>query len=982
MLFFKHLARLDAGRIILRLGWALLLVAGAAAQEKPILRLDTGGHMAVVTMMVPSPDGHQLYTASEDKTVRVWDIETGECLRVLRGWISSGHEGKIYALDINPAGEILAVGGMISGFDYPNTSIRLLNPKTGEVVRVLREHRNVVYNVKFSPDGRLLASSSGDRTARIWPVDDLTTATLRERFVLEGHEGDIYGLAWSPDGKILATAGNDKRLILWDAQTGRQLRSAESDSAIGRCVFSPDGRSIVTGEDSGAVKLWDAANLGTPRVLRKVEGGDLTDIAFSPDGSVLACAGSHIERFEDSWRRPVFLLNPVTGEQTGAFYMHNNTIQGIAFDPHGRWIATAGGNDNEIWVWNPASTQPIRRLQGQGRAAYACAFGLREASIFFGNINEHKNLQAENSITGGYSLSRMGPLKWSEIEGGNFKSAYREANGKTIETEGLLYQPDISIGGNKIDWPYEGDTITCHTFTPDGKYAIVGSEFAITLFDVESGRRLGFFSGHEGGVWGLSVSPDGRLLLSASKDQSLKLWRVDTRELVATFFFAADGEWVVWTRSGYYAASAQGDKYVGWHLNGETDEAAEFFHAEQFRPVFNRPDVVKSAIFLGSEEEGLKRANQLLERVKEEAHPDQIQLIRPPRISFTNPEDGSFTREEAVRLEYAVESVREVKVVRVTVNGRMLDRTRDRGLSILGRDRGAIEVPLDPGLNRITVFAMHDLAMARREVRVRRIGKDEAPPGAMRPGRLLILSIGVDEYPNLEKNAQLVFTQNDAREIAGAFESLRGRLFADVELRLLAGKDGALPDGDAVREALKLFAKSEIQDTCVLFIAGHAITSRDGTYYFVPRDAKRLPNGALNSETLVHWNAIRQALDVPGSKIMLVDTCHAAAASGSSQTEINNDELFKILQDDSTVILTASRSTEKAAENPRWGHGAFTKSLLEGARDKKADANQDGLVSISEIDQFVSQAVPKMTNNAQTPITFAPKGGEALVIYK
>ncbi|MFP4579640.1 MAG: caspase family protein [Candidatus Sumerlaeia bacterium] len=954
------------------------------AQERPILRLDTGGHMAAVTMMVFSPDGQLLYTASEDKTVRVWDVETGECLRVLRGWLASGHEGKLYAIDISPDGRVLALGGVLSGYDFPNTSIRLIDPQTGQMIQVLREHGNVIYNVKFSPDGKWLASSSGDQTVKVWPVEDLGRDDIEPKFTLNGHTGDIYGLAWSPDGASLLSSGNDGRLILWNTASGEIRHEARRDSPISRCAFSPDGSRIITGEDGGAVLVWNAESLEVEREIVKVDEGDLSDVAYSPGGQVIACGGSYLAANDGVWTRPVFLYNPLTGEQKGTFYMHTNTIQGIAFSPNGRWIATAGGNDSEIWIWNADSQLPLHMLKGQGQTLWASAFGLNVAGIFWGVINEGKNLQSGNPITGGFSLSEMRPMRWSEVEQAGIKSTYHEVDGKTIEAPGVLYQPELTIAGNKIDWPYEADTITCYTFTPDGKYAIVGSEFALVLFDAETGERLGFFSGHEGGIRSIGISPDGRLLLSGSKDQTLKLWKIDSRQLVASFFFAQDREWVVWTESGYYAASAQGDKYVGWHLNGETNEKAEFYHAEQFRPIFNRPDVVKQTIFLGSEELGLARANALIQRAEEKAHPDRIQQIRPPEITIAAPADGTFTREGSVFLRYKIDSVREVRMVRVTVNGKMLDKTRELGQSVLKKDEGIIEVPLDAGLNRLTVFATHDLALSRKKVRIRRIGEDEAAPGAMRPGKLYVVAIGVDKYPNLPPKNQLDFTDDDAREIAAAMARLKGRLFADVEVRLLDGNAGEYPTAKTLHDALGIFSKAGIQDTCVLFIAGHGITTREGTYFFVPRDAEKLQSGALNLDTMVHWQTIRQALDVPGRKMMLVDTCHAAAASGSgsSQQNINPDELFKILQDDSTVIMTASRSTEKSAENPRWGHGAFTKCLLEGLREKEADITNDNLISIEEIDNYVSKAVPKLTDNKQNPITFAPLGGESLIIYK
>ena len=153
------------------------------AAAPPILVLDSGGHTSIVWKVLFTPDGKELISVSDDKTIRFWDVASGEPIRVLRPPIGPGHEGRLYAAALSPDGRTLAVGGW--GLKDAIGSIYLISTATGRIERVLKGHTNVIHSLAFGvpPGGRLLlASGSGDNTARIWDV-----AAGECRRVLEGH---------------------------------------------------------------------------------------------------------------------------------------------------------------------------------------------------------------------------------------------------------------------------------------------------------------------------------------------------------------------------------------------------------------------------------------------------------------------------------------------------------------------------------------------------------------------------------------------------------------------------------------------------------------------------------------------------------------------------------------------------------------------------------------------------------------------------
>jgi WD40 repeat protein len=957
-------------------------------QGGPLLMLDTGGHMAKMQSLAFTPDGKQLVSASDDKVIRVWDWRAGKTIRMIRGQIGPSHEGKIFATALSSDGHWLAAGGWTGVPGEQGHAIRLYDFATGKLVALLKGHTDVVLSLAFSPDGKQLISGSGpgDCSAIIWDVEG--RKFLRR---LRGHKAEIYGIAFTPDGQRVVTASVDTTLRLWGVSDGGLIAELKGhkDKVRSLAVRLPDSM-IASGDAAGEIRLWDGI---TGKFLRTLvnQGGLVGSLRFSQDGrQLLSTCG-----FDGcSWTQRVW--DVATGRENVTSTEHKNTVIASTISPDGRLAATGGGSNHEIRVWELATGAPVNGpknkplvLAGTGTTGWAVGLSTDGQRLAWGRTlrpiarNNLGPLELQIRLP-----NRMQNLGRPEVMNGNAAKSFvraRDVSGAYTLTDraggnyGLQAILDLKQGDKVIASIERGGANgyqhRAYTFTPDGQAIIsAGDSGVLSAYDL-MGKHIGDFVGHEGDVFAVTPSPDGRYLVSGSADQTVRLWNLKTHELIATLFNGTDGEWVMWTPQGYYTGSPGADKIVGWQINKGQDQVPDYVGADQLRDHLNRPDIVEKAIILASAEQAVREAPGATFKLAD-------LLARPvPRFSILSPLADAVQHGGRAVVKIAVEDTPDrIKAIRVQVNGREIgDVTPDDGSGGFGAGERMLVVPLARGKNEVRITLTNAIGEKAEVLTLNHEGE-----GALdKHGTLYILAIGVDKYPRLgntcgtlgDKSCNLTVSGADARALVDAVEKRLGPAHDRVVKRLLVDGAGGKDDPTAVNilDAIDTLKQAEETDTVLLFSAGHGFN--DGpNYRFLATNAE-WEGSALRGSTVVPWYALQEAVEAAkGRRILFIDTCHAGNAY--------NQRLGNAAYHANIIAYTAARFDQTAREDDKLGHGLFTYAMIEALEGKGGIAQRREITTKSLADYVIKRVeeLAKAQNASQEPQYFKGRDAEDYVL--
>jgi WD40 repeat protein len=287
-----------------------------------------------------SPDGKTLAYKDHRHGVRLWEVATGR----ERSWLRGPHRD-VVVLAFSPVATWLGAAWLGLA---PNPPLVAQRARLGAT---LHDNRTV-FSVAFSPDGKTLASGGGDKAIKLWDV-----AGGKEKAALKGHTAAVFSVAFSPDGRTLASGGGDKTIKLWEVAAGREMATLKGHAAAVLSVaFSPDGKTLASGGRDKTIKLWDVAG-GKERSTLEGHTHWVTAVRFSPDGKALA-SGSH--------DRTIKLWDVANGKEEAILEGHTKGVVSVAYCPDGKALASAS-LDATVRLWEVATGRTTATLeQGSG----------------------------------------------------------------------------------------------------------------------------------------------------------------------------------------------------------------------------------------------------------------------------------------------------------------------------------------------------------------------------------------------------------------------------------------------------------------------------------------------------------------------------------------------------------------------------------------------------------------------------------------
>lgn len=934
---------------------------------RPILRIETSMHSAPIRRIDIDKSGHWLVTASDDKTVRVWDVfdlvakqnrleQNINPTLIIRPPIGEDQEGQLGAVAISPNGEFIATGGK-TGTLETGASIYIFSRSKGNLLGQVEGIPSTIQSLALSADGRLLAVTLGVGGMRLFAVGSINNASrqLQLRLIAEDREyGDLSGGShFSPDGLMLVTSCRDGFVRLYDvtnigAKSFHKLKPiAKQMTLAGKhgpysVKFSPDGHKIAIGFVAPEVQILSVNNLNLIHKLytSDTKEGSFSEVGWSHNGRTLYAAGSYHQIIGGAERTSIRSWTEAEPNEYIDFKsVADNTIFGLAPLSDGSLIFASG--DTTIGVLGKdglpkASTLAAVTNFSDDRMDFQLSHDGAIAKFEYGDSNRSHTI---------FSLvSRELTLKPQILA---FKLKPPNTTALDIRDWKHSHSPILNDLQLKLKTFEKSHSLA---IAEDNRSFLLGTEWNIHRFDVRG--NLQWSEPIPSTAWVVNIAQNGKVAVAALGDGTIRWYDYATgRELLAFFPHADKKRWVLWTPEGFFDHSPGGEELIGWHLNQGKDKEALFFRASKLYKEFYRPDLV-TASFEGKDLSAYAKAidiNKLL----------SLETI-PPTVHFLTKSGRSDNYDIPIRAQIC-NTGGGIGDMTLFLNGMPVAvETAGRGLTMVEKNSDGQcyfferTITLSQGANSIQLMAYNKantIESHRDTIDINHTAKAAQP-------ELHVLTVAVNAYR--DGDLRLKYALPDADALTEQVQVKGKGIFDKIHIHTLR-------DGDVTKEGLtQIFSRigsiMKREDVFLLFVAGHGITDeKEGAYYFLPADFRYTGEGAVQKQAVSMTDFRNMLANVQAMKsLILLDTCNSGsfAEAIASRGMTEKTAITKLSRAVGRATIVASSKSQVALEGYE-GHGAFTWTIIEGMKGKAAD--KGGKITINSLATYIEEELPKLT---------------------
>ena len=460
----------------------------------------TPGHKGTISSVSVSDDGKRAVSGGEDGSVRIWDLESMTCLKVLEG-----HREKVTSVSVNGDGK-RAVSGGESG------SLCIWDLESMTCVKVLEGHREEVTSVSVSGDGKRALSGGADGSVRIWDLESMTCVK-----VLEGHLGLVNSVSVSGDGKRAVSGGADGSVRIWDLESMTCVKVLEEHvGCVGSVSVNGDGkRAIFSGYDD-SVRIWDLESMTCVKVL-KADLGEVDSISVSSDGKRAVSGG-------DDGSVRIWDLDSMTCVKV--LEGHREEVTGVSVSGDGK-RAVSGGADGSVRIWDLDSMTCLKVVEADlGKVNSVSVSGDGKRAVSGGDDGSVRIWDLESMTCIKVLEGHHGKVNSVSVSG-NGKRAVSGGDDGSVRIWDLESMTCIKVLEGHREW------VNSVSVSGDGKRAVSGgNDGSVRIWDLDSMTCVKVLEDHHGKVNSVSVSGDGKRAISGGNDASVRIWDLDSMTCV------------------------------------------------------------------------------------------------------------------------------------------------------------------------------------------------------------------------------------------------------------------------------------------------------------------------------------------------------------------------------------------------------------------------------------------------------------------